>query len=227
MTENTKPALALVDVWTLLSSAGIVLSKDQMESLQRYHDDLLYWNQRVNMISRKDVDQVWERHILHSLMILRYAEFPVRARVLDIGTGGGLPGIPLKIAREDIKLTMVDSIKKKVSMVRMFAEHTGLKDITVELARVEQLAENPKYSGGFDVIVSRAVAPLADLVSWSKPLLSARGQYVILKGGDLTEEIAQARHMFPRLSVVETPIDAFGMPWFKVDQKKVLTCKFS
>lgn len=195
-----------------------------MESLQRYHNDLLYWNEKVNMISRKDVHHLWERHIIHALTLLRYISIPPKARILDLGTGGGLPGIPLKIARPDVKMTLVDSTAKKITMVKMFGEHTGLKDINAIAARVEDLSAQSKYKGTFDVIVSRAVAPITQLVDWSNSLLSTNGCFAFLKGGDLTEEIMQAQKDFPTLTITETAIDLFGMPWFKADEKKVVLC---
>lgn len=210
-----------------MSSNNIVVSKEQMDSLKRYHNDLRYWNEKVNMVSRQDVDHLWERHIIHSLMLLKYAELKQRARILDIGTGGGLPGIPIKIVRPDIKLTMVDSISKKMKMTSMFAEHTGLKDITCLTTRVEDLCNDAHYRGHFDVIISRAVARIGVLVEWSRPLLTTKGFYAFLKGGDLTEEIAEAKEQHPGLQIDETPIMCFGLPQFTTDEKKVITCRFS
>ncbi|MBK6760935.1 MAG: class I SAM-dependent methyltransferase [Ignavibacteria bacterium] len=113
-----------VDFWTTCSANNIVIDKAQVDALKRYHDELLYWNKKVNMISRKDEENVWERHILHSLTLMKYVTFPQKARVLDVGTGGGLPGLPIKIARPDLKMLLVDSIRKKTSMTDMFAQHT-------------------------------------------------------------------------------------------------------
>ena len=97
-----------LDFWTTCSANDIVLEKEQVDALKRYHDELIYWNAKVNMISRKDEDNVWDRHILHSLAILKYVTIRPKARVLDVGTGGGLPGIPIKIARPDLKMLLVD-----------------------------------------------------------------------------------------------------------------------
>jgi 16S rRNA (guanine527-N7)-methyltransferase len=216
-----------IDVWTTLSSNNIVLTKDQIDTLTRFHNDMLYWNEKVNMVSRPDMAHFWERHIIHSLMLLKYVDFKQKARVLDIGTGGGLPGLPVKIARPDLKMTLVDSIAKKMKMTSMFAEHTGLKDIVCLTARVEELIAKPNYQRHFDVIISRAVARIGVLVEWSRPLLAPNGSYAFLKGGDLTEEIAEARTQHPGLVVTETPISCFGIPSFTTDEKKIITCRFS
>jgi len=195
--------------------------------LTRYHDELKYWNERVNMISRKDVDRLWEKHILHSLMLLKYFTFKQKARVLDVGTGGGLPGIPLKIARQDLKLTLVDSIAKKIKMVSMFAQHTGLKDIDAVCMRAEAMSELPKYRRSFDVVVSRAVGKLTDIILHTQSLLNDQGAWVFLKGGDLTIEIQELEMAFPRIEVEVINIEAVGIPSFKLDEKKVITCRFS
>jgi 16S rRNA (guanine527-N7)-methyltransferase len=218
---------SLVDLWTMLSANGIALSKEQMDVLDRYQRDLRYWNERVNMISRKDADNIWDRHIVHSLSLLKYVSLAPKARVLDVGTGGGLPGIPLKIARPDLRVTMVDSIAKKMKMVEMFAKHTELKDLTPVTARAEDLVDHPHYRHGFDVIVSRAVAPISTLVGWTRELLAEGGSFAFLKGGELTSEIEEARQAYADLTVTVRSIDMFGFPHFMQDEKKVVQCVFS
>lgn len=216
--------MELVDVWTTCSANHIQLEREQMETLERYHNDLRYWNERVNMVSRKDVDRLWERHILHSLMLLKYVSLKPKARVLDVGTGGGLPGLPIKIARPDILITLVDSIAKKATMVEMFAQHTFLKDITVMSRRVETLADQQHYRRSFDVIVSRAVAPTMQLLQWTENLLADGGTCAFLKGGDLAAELDEARAAFPGWTITEQPMSALGLPWLTEDEKKVVLC---
>lgn len=216
--------MELVDVWTTCSANHIPLEREQMETLERYHNELRYWNERVNMVSRKDVDRLWERHILHSLMLLKYVAFKPKARVLDVGTGGGLPGLPIKIARPDILITLVDSITKKTTMVEMFAQHTELKDITVLTTRVETLVEHRHYRRAFDVIISRAVAPTGQLLEWIHDLLAPGGTCAFLKGGDLAQELSEARTLFPDWLITEHPMEAMGLPWLAHDDKKVVLC---
>lgn len=215
-----------------------MLTREQMDSLTRFHDDLLYWNARVNLISRKDEEQIWVRHILHSLLLLKYVEFKPKARVLDVGTGGGLPGLPIKIARPDVKLTLVDSVAKKMKMVSMFAQHTGLKDIEVKTSRVETLADDRHYHRYFDVIISRGVASAKNVIEWTRPLLNPKGCWAFLKGGDLTEERNELKPESTtgngtngekpgRIVIEEVLIDCFGVPQFKQDEKKVLICQLS
>ncbi len=219
--------MAPIDLWTTCGANSIVLDKEQIDSLERYYKELLYWNKQVNMISRQDEENVVERHILHSLCLLKYVKFPQRARVLDVGTGGGLPGIPIKIARPDVKMVLCDSIRKKVKMTEMFAQHTMLKDVTAVCARAEDLVKDPHYREGFDVIISRAVAKVELLITWVRPLMKRNTVCAFLKGGDLSQEIAEAVAAHPGLSVKEIPIDVFGVPWFTNEQKKVVTCTLS
>lgn len=213
-----------LEFWTACSSNGIVLDKSQVDALERYHDELRYWNQQVNMISRKDEDNIWDRHILHSLTLLKYTEIKQKARILDVGTGGGLPGIPIKIARPDVKMTMVDSIKKKTTMTQMFASHTGLKDVVALNSRAEELAHDRQHLHGFDVIISRAVARTGVVLGWVEPLVKSNGFCAFLKGGDLSEEVMEAQQLFPNWSFKVIPIEMFGQPWFQEDQKKVVVC---
>lgn len=214
-----------LEFWTACSTNGIVLDKEQVDTLERYHDELIYWNQRVNMISRKDEENVWERHILHSLTLLKAVDIKQKARVLDVGTGGGLPGIPVKVARPDIKIVMVDSIRKKTTMTEMFAQHTALKDMTVINARAEDLAIESQYRQAFDVVISRAVARTSAVLSWVTNLVKPTGYCAFLKGGELIDELAEAAEQHPRWTITEHPIRVFGQPWFEENDKKVIVCR--
>lgn len=224
---DTADGMKKVDFWTACSANGIMVDLPELERLERYHNELRYWNAKVNLISRKDEQNIWERHILHSLALLKYVRFPDRARVLDVGTGGGLPGIPLKCVRTDLKMTLADSIAKKVKATSMFAQHTQLKDVRAITARVEELADDPHYRKAFDVIVSRAVARVSALMTWVTPLMKPGGYCVFLKGGDLTEELNDARADHPGLQIEVIDIDLFGVPSFKADAKKIVRCWYA
>lgn len=218
--------MELLELWTILSSNGIQLDKEQMDLVERFARDLVHWNKQVNMISRKDEEHVIERHIAHCMSLLTVATIPQKAKCLDIGTGGGFPGIPIKIARPDIRLLMTDSITKKVKLTSMFVQHLGLRNTECVWQRAEKLAELPENQGRFDVIMARAVAPMAEIISWSLPMLAKGGQYVLLKGGDLSEEIAEAKELFPTISVSETVLYMRSLPWFQENEKKVVIATF-
>ncbi|MBV9962383.1 MAG: 16S rRNA (guanine(527)-N(7))-methyltransferase RsmG [Parafilimonas sp.] len=162
----------------------------QFEALQNLYKD---WNEKINVISRKDIEHLYLKHILHSLSIAAVFNFIDDTSIIDIGTGGGFPGIPLAIYFPNIQFHLVDSIGKKLKVVNEIATAIDLKNITVQHIRAEEI-KNRK----FDFAVSRAVAPLKDLWKWSKPLLNKKNKndfangLICLKGGDLAEEIYQS-----------------------------------
>ena len=173
------------------------------------------WNARINVISRKDMDGLYDHHVLHSLAIARYLQLqqrllPEGAEVLDLGTGGGFPGIPLAILFPGTQFTLCDSVGKKIIVADAVAKSLGLSNVTTVNARVETLGKT------FDYVVSRAVATLEDLYPWVKGRY--RESILLLKGGDgLAEELARgmARHKLPKGSVATWPVDAWlPDPWF-------------
>lgn len=151
------------------------------------------WNEKINVISRKDIDSLYEKHVLHSLAIAAVADLPDGLQVLDLGTGGGFPGIPLAIFFPEVHFHLVDSIGKKIKVVEGVAEALNLQNVTTAHSRVEDI-KNRK----FDLVVSRAVAPLKDLWRWSKPLVKKNADesrpsgLICLKGGDLALEISES-----------------------------------
>jgi 16S rRNA (guanine527-N7)-methyltransferase len=160
------------------------------------------WNTKINVISRKDIDSLYEKHVLHSLAIAAAFDFPGGINIIDIGTGGGFPGVPLAIFFPDVQFHLVDSIGKKLKIVDAIAKEIGLNNITTQHTRAEEI-KNRK----FDFAVSRAVAPLKDLWRWTKPLLKAvshriqdsseqgillKSGLICLKGGDLSQEISES-----------------------------------
>ena len=172
------------------------------------------WNAKINVISRKDMDGLYDHHVLHSLAIARYLTLHGQSfdgkTVLDLGTGGGFPGIPLAILFPEAQFTLCDSVGKKIIVADAVAKALNLNNVTTVNARVETLGKT------FDYVVSRAVATLEDLYPWVKGRY--RESILLLKGGDgLAEELAkgQARHKLPKGSVATWPVDAWLTdPWF-------------
>jgi len=183
----------------------------QYASLKDLYEE---WNQKINVISRKDMDHFYEHHVLHSLAIATQFNFPDGYHIMDLGAGGGFPGIPLAIFFPNVHFHMVDSINKKLKVVEAIASEIELKNVTVQHTRAEVI-KNKK----FDVIVSRAVAPLKDLWYWSRPLLNKRPVdqpkkitgLICLKGGDLTNEIHES-DLRPRIWEINK---IFGEEFFK------------
>ncbi|HEV3252121.1 MAG TPA: 16S rRNA (guanine(527)-N(7))-methyltransferase RsmG [Puia sp.] len=160
---------------------------EQMAALEELYKD---WNRKINIISRKDIDNIYRNHVLHSLSIAAAFKFENGTEILDIGTGGGFPGIPLAIFFPASRFHLVDSIGKKIKVVEAIAAAVGLTNLSAEHTRAEKITKKK-----FDAAVSRAVAPLKELWHWSKPLLNKsknRESYglLCLKGGDLSMEIS-------------------------------------
>jgi 16S rRNA (guanine527-N7)-methyltransferase len=211
-----------VEFWSICSINGLVLTEEQMALLNRYAEDLVYWNERVNLISRKDIHHIWDHHILHSIAPVLMGLMPDSGRILDIGTGGGLPGIPLKIVLPELDITLVDSIAKKVRTTSMLASHVAKHRLHVVRARAEELADDPKHVGVYDVVVARAVAPLKALTGWAFPLLKPDGKLIALKGGDLEAEIADAAKTFPDRTIACQDIELKGFDELRKEEKKIV-----
>ena len=190
--------------------ADFALSPRQEQLFLALEDLYREWNAQINVISRKDIDGLYDHHVLHSLAIARYLltvpgleESFAKADVLDLGTGGGFPGIPLAILYPEARFTLCDSVNKKTIVAQAVARVLKLENVQVVNARAESLGRN------FGFVVSRAVASLPDFYPWVK------GRYdrgiLYLKGGDVNEEIAQvmARHKLPRGSVHTWPVSSW------------------
>ena len=158
----------------------------QFEMLQALYED---WNSKINVISRKDIDELYTRHVLHSLGMAKIIEFRPGSKIMDVGTGGGFPGIPLAILFPETRFYLIDVIAKKIKVVQAVAEGLELKNVRAEQMR----AENVK--GDFDFIVSRAVTNMPDFVSWVETKIKKNNKHELkngilyLKGGDLSEEL--------------------------------------
>jgi 16S rRNA (guanine527-N7)-methyltransferase len=168
------------------------LTPEQKQQYQQLPELYNFWNSQINVISRKDIDLLFERHVLHSLGIAKVMPFLPGERVLDVGTGGGFPGIPLAILFPETQFYLVDSIGKKIKVVNEVAKAIGLKNLKAEHIRAEQVA------GKFDFVISRAVTQLKDFYPWVKGKFNKESKNTLpngilyLKGGDLEKEIAES-----------------------------------
>lgn len=178
-----------------------------------------FWNNQINVISRKDMDQFYVHHVLHSLAIRAVFDFRGNSEVMDLGCGGGFPGIPLAICFPDVHYHLVDSIGKKIRVVKEVTKSLGLKNVTAEQTRAEDI-RNRK----FDCVVSRAVAPLQRLYGWCEHLINKKNPdaygLICLKGGDLSGEISQVKQ---KVHVWEIVPSIFKNKWF--DEKYILQIK--
>ncbi|WP_296684507.1 16S rRNA (guanine(527)-N(7))-methyltransferase RsmG [Flavobacterium sp.] len=195
------------------------VQKEQFQQLDSlYHD----WNEKINVISRKDIDALYTKHVLHSLGIAKIQPFEPGTFVLDVGTGGGFPGIPLAILFPETRFYLIDVIAKKIKVVQAVADALGLKNVKAEQIR----AENVK--GDFDFIVSRAVTNMPDFVSWVKTKIKKQHKHELkngilyLKGGDLTEELKD----FPKATLYDLA-DYFEDEFFETKKVVHLPLKFT
>lgn len=178
---------------TLIQKYFKDLTEQQIAQFDQLYDLYSFWNAQINVISRKDIDELYERHILHSLGIAKFCAFQPGSKVLDVGTGGGFPGIPLAILFPETDFHLVDSIGKKIKVVAEVAHSLGLKNVDASHLRAEQVIDK------YDFVVSRAVTRLIDFYPWIKGKFNKESKNAIqngilyLKGGDLAEEIAESR----------------------------------
>ena len=167
------------------------LTEDQLNQFQKL--ELLYkdWNSRINVISRKDIDELYLRHVLHSLAIAKFIQFNKSTHIIDVGTGGGFPGIPLAILFPDCKFHLVDSIEKKVRVVDAVSNELGLENVTTQCKRVEDIEDK------FDFILTRAIADMSTILKWTVNNISPNSNnsvsngIIALKGGDLDKELSR------------------------------------
>lgn len=187
------------------------LTETQRKQLERL--DALYrdWNSKINVISRKDIDNLYLHHVLHSLAIAKFTQFKAGARVLDFGTGGGFPGIPLAIMFPDVQFKLIDRTAKKIRVTNEVAQAIGLKNVVAE----QKSGEEEK--GKYDFVVSRAVMPLPDLIKIVRKNIAKNSRnsiengVIVLKGGDIKDEIKPFNH----IAEVDEISQWFTEDWFQ------------
>ena len=204
---------------TLIEKYFPSLTENQKSQFRALYDLYADWNSKINVISRKDFDQLYLRHVLHSLAIAKVCDFKAGARVLDVGCGGGFPSVPLAIMFPEVKFISADSIGKKITVVKGVCQGAGIANIDARHTRVEQISEK------FDYVVSRAVTEMPTFVKWIWGKIE-RGQMgslpngiLYLKGGDLSEELGATRLKWTEYNIS----DIFEEEFFET--KKVVYTK--
>lgn len=198
------------------------LSEEQIRQLSALYDLYLDWNSKINVISRKDIVNLYEKHVLHSLSIAKLINFRDGSRVLDVGTGGGFPGIPLAIMFPNVSFMLVDSIGKKIKVATEVASAIGLSNVSLRQCRVEE------EKGKYDFVVSRGVMPLPELISLTKKNVDLKSQknslpngFLCLKGGELNEEVRPFKNIASTYSLA----NFFEEEFFKT--KKIIYVPFT
>ena len=209
---------------------------------------MLEWNKKINLISRRDEENIWSSHILHCISLLFKVDLPAGSTVLDLGTGGGLPGIPLKIVRPDLMLTLLDSTQKKINAIQDIIKALGLKEIRAVWGRAEDVGKKKEHNHDYHVVVARAVASLDDLVRWSGPLLKPEGAMssafpafgtdesrrlikkptlIAFKGGNLEGEIRQIKNQPQVTNTTVIDLTLKGSYQFDGGEKKIVLVEFA
>ncbi len=202
---------------------GILLEEKQINQFYQYMQLLLEWNQKINLTAITKPEEIILKHFIDSVTIAKYIE--KNAKVVDVGTGAGFPGIPLKILREDIEITLLDSLNKRVSFLKEVIEQLSLSKIEAVHFRAEEFGKNPKYRENFDCATSRAVANLSTLSEYLIPLVKVKGICISMKGSEVEEEIEQSKKAISVLGGNIEAIDKFQLPFSDMDRNIIILRK--
>jgi len=230
-------------IWfrTLCIKNGLTPTDLQVDQIDHYIRLLLEWNKKINLISRKDEENVWTYHILHSISPLFKIQIADGSGIIDIGSGGGLPGLPIKILHPDISLLCLDATRKKINVISQIADELKLDKVSVLWGRAEEVGLQPEYSNKFDFAIARAVGPLNELITLSSNFLKKRNNVVAktnnmnngmidpdppallaFKGGDLTKEIELAKRQHPQANINSIDLTFIGSEQLIASDKKIL-----
>jgi 16S rRNA (guanine527-N7)-methyltransferase len=220
---------------------GFTPTDIQLEQLDQYVNLLLDWNKKINLISRKDEENFWTFHILHCVSPLFKLNITEGCKIVDIGTGGGLPGIPLKILRPDFSLLCLDATRKKASAVSQMVDELQLENVNVIWGRAEEIGMESEYLNKFDFAIARAVCQLNELIALSVNFLKKRNHssslvqttnsgltdtnppaLIAFKGGDLTQEIDLAKRQYPHTNINTIDLTFTGSEQLVASDKKIL-----
>jgi 16S rRNA (guanine527-N7)-methyltransferase len=191
----------------------------KIPEFQKYESALLDWNIKINLVSRKT--ESIEEHILNSIFFLKKIDISNIFSLADIGTGGGFPGIPLKILYPNIRVTLVDSIRKKITALEDIIKQLGIDGIEAVCSRAEDLGKRKEFRRSFEAVTAKAVAPLDKLYEWSKDLLADNGKMIFIKGGDTEGELLELKKHSDKITIEEVRFQ-FDTA-YPIEDKKVIT----
>lgn len=176
-----------------LGKLNIFLEEEQINQFYKYMNILIEWNKNINLTAITDPKEVILKHFIDSIYVLKNIEISSNSSVIDIGTGAGFPGIPLKIVRKDLNVTLLDSLNKRIMFLDNVINNLGLKDISTIHGRAEEMGKNKKYREMFDYAISRAVANLTVLSEYMIPFVKLGGKSICMKGGNIKEELENSQ----------------------------------
>jgi len=207
----TEPLQAPPDFLAAAGELGIAFEPGEVEKLGRFLGLLLHASTRMNLTAIKEPGQAWQRHILDALTLMApLAELPPGSTVVDIGTGGGVPGVPLAVVRPDLRFTLLDATAKKTAFVRAALDVLGVKHASVVTSRAEQAARDPQHRDAYDAAIARAVGPMATIAELATPFVKPGGVALLIKGERAGDELADAKaalHLLlsTHVGTLETP----------------------
>jgi 16S rRNA (guanine527-N7)-methyltransferase len=223
-------------LYTLCKKNGVSITDIDIALLTQYRKLLLEWNKKINLVSRKNEENIWRGHISLSLTMLFKIVFRNGSRILDLGTGGGFPGIPLAILLPECSFVLLDSTQKKISAVQSMAESLALKNVLTVWGRAEEIQKQPSFSRSFDVVVARSVSSLSNLIIWGIPFLKNETgrntmaeklslsvpSLITFKGAEIEEEEKTAQKVFPNIAFTSVPLVFPGSEVFENLDKKLI-----
>jgi len=230
-----------IRIRTICRKNGRDLTDDQIRLLEKYVALLLEWNTKINLISRRDVDNIWSSHIVHSIVPMFKIDLCDQATVLDLGSGGGLPGIPWRILLPTISVTMVDATQKKVNAVLSMLKELGLSNISAAWGRAEELGRSAQFHKKFDYVVARGVGPLDELAKLAQPFLRRRKiretqegkrptprvpALLAFKGGEIEVEVGRTKRLKSVESVETILLNFVGSEETDLTGKKLVVVSF-
>lgn len=213
------------EIMEYVEELGIKLSKEQAEMFFYYMNLLLEWNEKINLTAITEEKEVIVKHFVDSLTIAKY--IPEGASLVDVGTGAGFPGIPLKIIRDDLKITLLDSLQKRINFLDVVIKELNLENIDTIHARVEEFGKNSKYRESFEVATSRAVANLSTLTEYLLPLVKLRGIAICMKGSSVEEELETSKKAINVLGGKVSNVFEFDLPKTDIKRNIVIVDKIN
>jgi len=234
--EQDSLQTSISEIISVCNQNGIKVSEEQASSLTAYVKSLEQWNERINLVSRADMKKIWVRHILHSVAPFMKFCFPEGLKVIDVGTGGGLPGVPFAILRPDFQVTLIDSIRKKTHALQAIIRDIGLRNARVVNGRVEERGKSKQFRQHFDLALSRGVSRLSTLVEWAGPLLKKQTSsfhskstdvirlpaIIAFKGGDISSEVSEALKKHPNIDFEIHDLVFEGIDQSEMVEKKLV-----
>lgn len=206
---------------------GIDITDDQINQFEKYYSMIIDWNSKINLTAITDEKEFIIKHILDSLLVVRAINFKDINNIIDIGTGAGFPGIPLKIIFEDISFTLLDSLKKRINFLKLVCEELDLKNINCIHGRAEDYGNNPQYRETYDLCVSRAVSNLAVLSEYCIPFIKINGNFISYKSSNSNTEIEESKRAIQILGGKISNISSYKLPNSIIDRTFVNVVKIS